>query len=146
MQQPFVILCPSCLAKNRLPHGAVSKANCGKCKQSLLEGKVIETDQAGLERIKVNSDLPVLVDFYATWCGPCQMLAPIFARVATSYALKVQFVKVDSEQNQQASAAAGIRGVPTLIMYHKGIELNRVSGAPGEGDLRNWIDSVIRSV
>lgn len=146
MQQPFVILCPSCLAKNRLPHDSVSKAHCGKCKQSLLEGKVIETDQVGLERIKANSDLPVLVDFYATWCGPCKMLTPVFTKVAMSYALKVQFVKVDSERNQQASAAAGIRGVPTLIMYQKSVELNRVSGAPGEGDLRNWIDSVIRSV
>ena len=123
-------VCPNCKKVNRLPKkDSYTKANCGSCGSSLLEGKVIEANGADFNYILQNSTVPVIVDFWAPWCGPCRMMAPNFAEASRNLAPKVQFVKVNTEENPQISATFGIRSIPTMIVFKNGVEVDRVSGA-----------------
>jgi len=126
------IVCPHCLQVNKIPSDReISKANCGKCKNSLLDTHPKEVDSSAFEKHIVNNDILVVVDFFATWCGPCKSLAPVFERVATSFPLQARFLKVDSDKEPNISAQYGIRGVPTIILFKGGREVDRVSGALG---------------
>ncbi|RXK02768.1 thioredoxin TrxC [Arcobacter sp. CECT 8989] len=124
------VVCPHCLKVNKIPKkDSYSKANCGSCKNSLLDTTPIELDESNFDHVIVNSEIPVIVDFWAPWCGPCKMMAPIFNEVAQKYPLKALFVKVNTEQHQNLGAKYQIRSIPTLIVYKNGIEVKRVSGA-----------------
>ena len=123
-------VCPNCKKVNRLPKkDSYRKANCGSCGASLLEGRVIEANGADFDYILQSSTVPVIVDFWASWCGPCRMMAPNFAEASRNLAPKVQFVKVNTEENPQISARYGIRSIPTMIVFKNGVEVDRVSGA-----------------
>ncbi len=124
------IVCPHCLTVNNVPQKeSYKKANCGKCKQSLLDTKPIELTSANFDEVIVNSDIPVIVDFWAPWCGPCKMMAPNFERAATQFALKALFSKVNTENEQNLGARFSIRSIPTIIVFKDGREVERVSGA-----------------
>lgn len=124
------VVCPHCLKVNKIPKkDSYSKANCGSCKNSLLDSTPIELDESNFDHVIVNSEIPVIVDFWAPWCGPCKMMAPIFNEVSQKYPLKALFVKVNTEQHQNLGAKYQIRSIPTLIVYKNGIEVKRVSGA-----------------
>ncbi|WP_292660934.1 thioredoxin TrxC [Nitratifractor sp.] len=134
------VVCPHCLKINRLPRKEhYKKANCGYCKQSLLENKPVEVDAAGFSQFVQNSDLPLVVDFWAPWCGPCRMMAPAFAQAAASLPLKAQFIKVNTEENPQLSAQYGIRSIPTMILFKNGREVDRVSGALSADQIVQWV-------
>ena len=124
------VICPHCLKVNSIPKKDSYKvANCGSCKNSLLDTKPIELNESSFDHVVVNSDIPVIVDFWAPWCNPCKMMAPIFNEVAQKYPLKALFAKVNTQEEQNLAAKYGIRSIPTLIVYKKGKEINRVSGA-----------------
>ncbi len=124
------VICPHCLSVNNIPQKeSYKKANCGKCKQSLLDNKPVELTNANFDEVVVNSDIPVIIDFWAPWCGPCKMMAPVFEKTAQNFALKTLFAKVNTENEQNLGARFGIRSIPTLIIFKNGKEVERVSGA-----------------
>lgn len=135
------VVCPHCLKVNNIPQkDTYVKANCGGCKNSLLETTPVELNKTNFEEVVVNSEIPVLVDFWAPWCGPCKSMAPVFKGVAAKFPLKVLFVKVNTEDEQTLGAKYNIRSIPTLVIYKEGIEVQRVSGALDEQSLINFIN------
>ena len=134
------IVCPHCLSVNNIPvKESYKKANCGKCKKSLLDTKPIELTASNFDEVVVNSDIPVIVDFWAPWCGPCKMMEPNFEKSATKFPLKTLFVKVNTENEQNLGARFGIRSIPTLMIFKEGKEVHRVSGALDETTLTQLV-------
>ena len=124
------VICPSCLSINNVPKkDSYLKANCGKCKESLLDNKPINLTNANFDEVIVNSEIPVIVDFWVPWCGPCKMFAPIFNETSKKYPLKAVFAKVDTELEQTLGSKYHIMSIPTLVVYKNGVEVKRVSGA-----------------
>ena len=135
------IVCPHCFKINAIPKKDIyAKANCGSCKYSLLDTNPVELDESNFDHVIVNSDIPVIVDFWAPWCGPCKMMAPIFNDVAKKYPLKALFVKVNTEALPNMGARFGIRSIPTLVVYKNGVEKQRVSGALDPLRLSNLVN------
>ncbi|XPV70092.1 MAG: thioredoxin TrxC [Halarcobacter sp.] len=138
------VVCPHCQKVNSIPKkDNYAKANCGNCKNSLLDTTPIELDNNNFDHVIVNSDIPVIVDFWAPWCGPCKMMAPIFNEVSQKYPLKALFVKVNTENEQTLGAKYGIRSIPTLIVYKSGKEVKRVSGALDPLKLSNLVNEFL---
>jgi len=138
------VVCPHCLSVNNIPKkNSYKKANCGKCKNSLLETKPIELSTANFDEVVVNSDIPVIIDFWAPWCGPCKMMGPNFLKAATKFPLKMLFTKVNTEDEQQLGARFTIRSIPTLIIFKQGKEVHRVSGALDETALINLVNQYL---
>lgn len=142
MSDPLQIKCPHCLRTNRVPPARLGdKPNCGACKKPLLNGDVANLDDASMASFTGQSDLPVLVDFWASWCGPCKAMAPEFEQAARNWAGKVSFAKLNTEQAQQSSSQYGIRSIPTLILFRGGREIARKSGAMPAAQLSAWLNS-----
>ncbi len=134
------VICPHCLSVNNVPFKeSYTKANCGKCKHSLLQNKEINLTQTNFDEVVVNSDLPVIIDFWAPWCGPCRMMAPVFEQVAKEYPLKMLFAKVNTEEEQYLGGRFGIRSIPTLMIFKGGKEVHRISGALDRENLKRLV-------
>jgi len=144
MSETVNIVCPHCDSTNRIPAGrTLTKANCGKCKKSLLDTHPIELDASRFDKHVGSNDIPVVVDFWASWCGHCQMMAPAFTAAAESFPLKARFAKVNTESEQMLAGRFAIRSIPTLILFKGGVEADRISGALSQPQLEQWIRSML---
>lgn len=138
------IVCPHCFKINAIPKkDTYTKANCGSCKNSLLDTNPIELDESNFDHVIVNSDIPVIVDFWAPWCGPCKIFAPIYNQTAQKYPLKALFVKVNTEALPNLGARFQIRSIPTLVVFKTGLEKKRNSGALDPLRLTNFINEFV---
>jgi len=134
------VVCPHCIKVNRIPKKeSYTKANCGQCKKSLLDSRPVSLDASKLSTFLANSEIPIVVDFWAPWCGPCLQMAPAFEEVALSMPLHAQLVKINTEEQQTLAAQYGIQSIPTLIIFKNAKEVDRVSGALSVGRLKSWI-------
>ena len=144
MSDQIHIVCPNCQGINRIPATRLSdNPKCGKCKQPLFQGAPLEVDEAAFQRQISRSDVPLLVDFWAEWCGPCKMMAPMFAQAAVELEPDVRLLKVDTEKNQNLSAQFGIRSIPTLAIFKGGREVARQAGAMQAPQLIQWVRSIL---
>ena len=137
------VVCPHCHTTNTLPADRLGDGpRCGKCKEAVFAGSPIELDTAAFNRHVGNSDIPVVIDFWAPWCGPCRMMAPAFEEAAGQLEPNMQLAKLNTEDEQAIAARYGIRSIPTMIVFKAGQELGRQSGAMMAGDIVNWARSV----
>ena len=134
-----LLICPSCATPNRVPRDRLAQTpQCGKCKAPLFLGKPLALDAAGFDRLIGMGTLPVLVDFWAEWCGPCKMMAPAFAAAAGDLEPQMRLAKVDIEAEQALAARYGIRSIPTLAIFRDGREIARQSGLMDRAALVRW--------
>ena len=144
MTEILHIVCPDCIAVNRIPTDKLSKhPKCGKCHVLLFTSHPVELTAQTFQKHISRNDIPLLVDFWAPWCGPCKMMAPAFEKAAAQMEPKIRFAKVNTEIEQALGSQFGIRSIPTLALFKKGQEINRQSGAMGVQDIVSWAQSQI---
>src|SRR5215831_394147 len=130
MSNPVHVVCPHCQATNRVaPERVGDGARCGSCKNALFTGHPVALTGAAFDRHLESDDLPLVVDFWANWCGPCRMMAPAYEQAAARLEPNVRLAKLNSDDAQEIAARFGIRGIPTLIVFRNGREIARQSGA-----------------
>ena len=140
MSKSIQIACPACGAGNRLLEARLTDApKCGKCATVLFSAHPIALTDANFEKIVGGTDLPVVVDCWASWCGPCMRFEPVFEEAAAQLEPRVRLAKLDTDANQATAAKLGIRSIPTLIIFKGGKETARISGAMLHGPLIEWI-------
>ena len=144
MQNHLYAVCTSCNAVNRIPVQRNGKEiNCGKCHQALFGLTPSSVDRAAFVAQISKSEVPVVVDFWAPWCGPCKAMAPAFAQVCARMDSRARFIKVNTDEEQALGAQYGIRSIPTVAIFKSGKEIARISGAQPAASLEQWIDSHI---
>ena len=139
MSEPLHIVCPHCSSINRVPGDKLNAGGkCGKCSHALFVGEPVTLTTSNFQRYINKNDIPVLVDFWAPWCGPCKMMAPVFAQAASHLEPAMRLAKLNTEQEQQLAAQYNIRSIPTLAVFKQGREISRMAGAMDLQNLLTW--------
>jgi thioredoxin 2 len=139
-----VVVCPSCGRKNRVPAAATGVPRCGHCQSAIPW--TVEADDGSYRAVVDEAALPVLVDLWAPWCGPCRVISPALERLAGEFAGRVKLVKVNVDESPQVAGRHGVQGIPTLLVVDHGDVVARQTGAAPEHALRVWLDEALAKV
>lgn len=141
MAEMLHVVCPHCDAANRLPAERLGTGGkCGRCRQALFTGVPVALDSARFDKHLARSDLPLIVDFWAAWCGPCRAMAPVFERAAAELEPRARFIKVDVDANQDLAARFRVQGIPALFCFVGGKVVAQQAGLSDAGVLRAWVN------
>lgn len=146
MADTTIIVCPHCDTANRVPSARLAdRPTCGKCRKSLFDGHPATLTDSNFDLHLSRGELPLVVDFWAPWCGPCKMMAPAYEQAAARIEPRARLAKVDTEQNQILAQRYGIRSIPTLAIFNKGRQVASQPGAMSLPQLVQWIETHLRS-
>jgi thioredoxin 2 len=139
-----LVVCSGCGGVNRVPSSkSAADGKCGKCGARLFDGHPADVSRAVFDKQVSRSTIPVLVDVWAPWCGPCKMMAPAFEAASRQLEPRVRLIKLNSDVQQAAAAALGIRSIPTLILFAGGKEVARQAGAMSQDQIVQWVETVL---
>ena len=151
MSESIILACPHCnqlnkMLTSKLADKGKDKGKCGSCKKSLFTNSPINLNQESFAKHVVKSELPILIDFWASWCGPCKAMAPVLDEASQTLATKIRVAKINTENEQTLAAQFNIRSIPTLVLLNKGKEIERMAGAVPLAQLTQWVNNALNKL